>query len=66
MVVEDVCILVVNVFDCFLIFVVEKVILIFDLGLNLFLVGIIICVLLFLLIEECCCDLIKIVKGEGE
>lgn len=64
--VEDFCILKINVFDCFMGLVVEKVIMVLDFGLNLSFVGIDICVLLLLLIEECCKDLMKIVCGEVE
>lgn len=64
--VEDFCILKINVFDCLMFLVVEKVIMVFDFGLNLNFVGSDICVLLLLLMEECCKDLIKIVCGEAE
>lgn len=64
--VEDFCILKINVFDRLMFLVVEKVIMVFDFGLNLNFVGSDICVLLLSLMEECRKDLIKIVCGEVE
>lgn len=65
-IVEDFCILVLVVFDKSMIQVVEKVIMIFDLGFNLVIVGIIICVLMLVLIEEICKGYIKQVCVEVE
>ena len=49
-----------------MVFVIEKVIMEFELGFNFVMVGENICILILLLIEECCCDMVKMVKGEGE
>lgn len=58
--------LVIMLFDKGMIKDVEKVIYVFDFGLILNVVGIVICLNLLLLIEECCKELGKQVQKEGE
>lgn len=62
----DVCMIGVQLWEKNMVVKVEKVICEVDLGLNLVMVGDLICVLMFVLMEECCCELIKVVKSEGE
>lgn len=64
--IEDNCIFMVILWEKNLVLIIEKVIMMFDLGLNLFISGDVICVLMFMLIEEIWKEMVKQVKVDVE
>lgn len=62
----DLCLIIIMLFEKSLVVVIEKVLMVLDIGIMLIIVGMVICFNMLLFIEECCCELVKYVGYEGE